>query len=77
MDVHFKDHCRNAQALIDSSYFFYTTISASLANFLGLPRTPILPRLITGVFYTRHSEIIDFITHAAINISGYVQVILA
>ena len=77
IDVYFKDHCQNAQALIDSSYLSYATILASLTNSLGLPRTPILPHLITSVFCSRYSEIVNFIAHTAINVLGHVQVILA
>ena len=77
VDLYFKDHCRNSQALIDSGCLCHATISASLAESLDLPRIPIPSRTLSGVTHARHSQTVDSITHALIDVSGHSQVIMA
>ena len=77
VDLYFKDHCRNSQALIDSGCLCHATILASLAESLSLSRIPIPSRTLSGVTRARHSQIVDFITHALIDVSGHSQVIMA
>ena len=77
VDIYFKEHCRNSQALVDSGCLCYATISESLADSLDLPRIPIPSRTLSEVTRARHSQIIDSITHALIDVPGHSQVVMA
>ena len=77
VDVYFKDHCRNSQALADSGCLSYATISESLATSLGLPRIPIPPRSVSQAIHARRSHMVDSITHTMVDISGHSQAIIA
>ena len=77
VDVYLKDHYQNSQALVDSGCLCHATISKSLADSLDLPRIPIPSKTLSGVTRARHSQTIDSITHALIDVSGHTQVIMA